>query len=272
MFSKRTKNLGLPLFDNEDRALWTDINYGNNILDESYGATDASVKDIVNVTIPEIQSELSTLSSEVDTVNTEIVSLKSRVTTVENKIGTADIGEIQRQLTSLTGNVSNLQTEMNTFGARIETVKGDVQSVMNKVQRYGVVTVYSIRDGGTVTTHAVVDTSNMRVLLINGIYYLNGIAYLDGVNVGEAIPDMKFLIGLPESPIIPKKILNTKNISYDISFVTNLTQSQHSYYIWYPKISGNYLIVKQDHFLGELGITTPFARIIQFNMCPIGTI
>lgn len=270
MFSKRTKNLGLPLFDNNDRALWTDINYGNNILDQSYGATDASVKDIVNVTIPEIQSELSTLSSEVDTVNTEIVSLKSRVTTVENKIGTADIGEIQRQLTSLTGNVSNLQTELNTLGVRVEAVEDDIQTVMGKIQGFGNVTVYNVEDGGTVTTNADVDTSDMRVILINGIYYLNGIAYLDGVNVGEAIPDMKFFIGSAGSPIVPKQILNTKNISYDISFSTNLTTSQHSYYIWYPQIWGQYLMVKQDHFLGELGITTPFARIIQFNMCPIG--
>ena len=272
MFSKKTKNLGLPLFQKDDRAVWTDINYGNNILDQSFGGTDAAVKDILNTSIPEIQGELSTLSTELDTVNTEIVSLKSRVTTVENKLGTADIGEIQRQISSLSGSVTNLQTEMNTFDARIETVEDDVQTVMNKVNGFGNVTVYNLQDGGTVTTDADVDTSDMRVILINGIYYLNGIAYLDGVNVGEAIPDMKFYIGSAASPIIPKQILNTKNISYDISFVTNLTQSQHSYYIWYPQISGNYLIVKQDHFLGELGITTPFARIIQFNMCPIGTI
>lgn len=265
MFSKRTKNLGLPLFDNDDRALWTDINYGNNILDESYGATDASVKDIVNVTIPEIQGELSTLSNEVDTVNTEIVSLKSRVTTVENKIGTADLGEIQRQLTSLTGNVSNIQTELNTLDARVETIEDDVANTMTKIRRYGQFNIYETRPGATGTINLGVDVTDLKLIILDNIVYLNGVITFDEITYGdefEVINIASYVTGIKQIPGLKNtfKLTNIGPVSEAI-FTWNVSHGSN----------GNFTIniLNKYNYLRNVVGNAPI--FLQCNMSPIGT-
>ena len=265
MFSKKTKNLGLPLFQESDRAVWTDINYENNILDQSLGGTDAAVKDILNTAIPEIQGELSTLSTELNTVNTEIVSLKSRVTTVENKLGTVDIKEMQRQLTSLSGTVGNLQTEINTLDARVETIEDDVANTMTKIRRYGQFNTYETRPGATGSINLGVDVTDLKLIILDNIVYLNGVITFDEITYGdefEVINIASYVTGIKQIPGLKNtfKLTNIGPVSEAI-FTWNVTHGSN----------GNFtinILNKYNYLRNGIGNAPIF---LQCNMSPIGT-